>query len=58
MTENERILIRAIRESANPGKAIDVAVDILSRCVTGENMESIAASYGLTRTSNSCFERA
>lgn len=47
MRECERELLRIIQEAKDPGKAIDTAMDILSRCVAGESMESIAASYGL-----------
>ena len=33
MRECERELLRIIQESKDPGKAIDTAMDILSRCV-------------------------
>ena len=38
---------RELLEIKDPAKAIAIATDILSRCVAGESMESIAASYGL-----------
>ena len=47
MRDCERELLRIIQESKDPGKAIETAMAILSRCVAGERMESIAASYGL-----------
>ena len=47
MTHNEKQLIDMLRESPNPTKAMETAVDILTRCAAGENLESIAASYGL-----------
>lgn len=47
MRDCERELLEIIRESKDPAKAIIIATDILSRCVAGESMESIAASYGL-----------
>lgn len=47
MRECEIELFRVIRESEDPGKAIEIAINILSRCVAGESMESIAAGYGL-----------
>ena len=47
MRDCERELLEIVRESKDPGKAMDIATDILSRCVAGERMESIAASYGL-----------
>ena len=48
MRECDRELLRVIQESPNPEKALKVALDIVKRCVTGEEMESIAASYGLS----------
>lgn len=47
MRDCERELLEIIRESKDPAKAIIIDTDILSRCVAGESMESIAASYGL-----------
>lgn len=48
MRECEMELLRVIRESPDQEKAMEVALDIVSRCVAGEEMESIAASYGLS----------
>lgn len=48
MRECEMELLRVIQESPNPEKALKVALDIVQRCVAGEEMESIAASYGLS----------
>ena len=50
MTENEKELLRIIREANDPVKAWTVALDILTRCVAGESPESIAESYGLVKT--------
>ena len=50
MTENEKKLIRILREADDPIKAWEVMADILTRCVAGESIESIAASYGLKQT--------
>ena len=47
MRDCERELLQIIQEAKDPGKAIDTAMDILSRYVASESMESIAASYGL-----------
>jgi len=48
MRECDLELLRVIQEAPNPEKAMNVAMDILSRCVAGEDMESIAASYGIS----------
>lgn len=58
MRECEMELLRVIQEAPNPEKAMNVAMDILSRCVAGEDMESIAASYGIVMTADGRFERA
>ena len=50
MTENEMELIRIFREADDPVKALEVAMDMLTRCVAGKSIESIAASYGLKQT--------
>lgn len=47
MTNNELELIRMIRESADPAKAMVVAVDMMLRIIAGEDAQSIAASYGI-----------
>ena len=47
MNENEKELIRIFREADDPTKAAEVMMDMLTRCVAGESIESIAASYGL-----------
>lgn len=57
MTENEMEMIRIIRSSKDPAKAMEVALDMLSRCATGESMESIAASYGIMMTADGRFEK-
>lgn len=48
MRECDLELLRVIQEAPNPEKAMNVAMDILSRYVAGEDMESIAASYGIS----------
>lgn len=48
MRECELELLRVIQESPNPENTMKVALDIMSRCVAGEGMESIAASYGVS----------
>lgn len=58
MTENELELIRAIRESDDPAKAMETAMDMLSRFVAGESVESIAASYSLVQTATGSFVAA
>lgn len=58
MTEYEMELIRTIRNSKDPAQAMATAVDMITRCATGEDIESIAASYGLTMTADGRFERA
>ena len=50
MTENEKKLIRILREADDPIKAWEVMADILTRCVAGESIKSIAASYSLKQT--------
>ena len=47
MTHNETQLIEMLREAPDPTRAMETAVDILSRYAAGESLESIAASYGL-----------
>ena len=48
MRECDRELLRVIQESHNPEKALKVALELVQRCVAGEEMESIADSYGLS----------
>lgn len=50
MNENEKELIRIFREADDPTKAAEVMMDMLTRCVAGESIESIAESYGLVKT--------
>ena len=50
MTENEMELIRIFREVDDPVKALEVAMDMLTRCVAGESLDSIAESHGLVKT--------
>ena len=50
MTENEKELIRILREADDPAKAMAVAMDMLTRYVAGESLESIAESDGLVKT--------
>ena len=47
MTHNEKRLIEMLREAPDSAKAMETAVDILTRCAAGESLESIAASYTL-----------
>jgi hypothetical protein len=58
MTENEMELIRTIRNSKDPAKAMATAVDMIARFVAGESLEDIAASYGIVMTADGRFERA
>ena len=47
MSKNEIELIRTIRESADPAKAMEMAMTMLARIVAGESMGSVATSYGI-----------
>lgn len=47
MRECDLKLLRIIRESEDPAKAIVIAVDILQRVIAGEDEQSIAARYGV-----------
>ncbi len=47
MRECELELLRTIRDSEDPDKAIALAVDVLQRIIAGEDAQSIAASYGV-----------
>lgn len=47
MTDIETKVINMLRNSKEPGKAMDRAIDILTRMESGEGIESIAASYGV-----------
>lgn len=58
MTENEKELIRIIRNSKDPAKAMARVVDMIARFVAGESLEDIAASYGIAMTVDGRFERA
>ena len=58
MTENEKELIRIIRNAKDPAKAMVKAVEMITRFVAGESPEDIAASYGIVMTADGRFERA
>jgi hypothetical protein len=58
MTENEKELIRIIRNSKDPAKAMARVVDMIAKFVAGESLEDIAASYGIVMTADGRFERA
>ena len=58
MTENEMELLRIIREADDPTKVAEVMMDILTRCVAGESLEDVAASYGIVMTADGRFKRA
>ena len=58
MTENEKELIRIIRNSKDPAKAMARVVDMIAKFVAGESLEDIAASYGIVMTADVRFERA
>lgn len=45
--ERERELVRMIRESKDPEKAIEVAIDVFTRMLAGEEPASIMARYGI-----------
>ena len=47
VTENEMEVIRIIRESKDPVKAMYFALNTLTRLVAGESPDSIMASYGI-----------
>ena len=47
LTKNEMDLILAIRNSADPVKALEGTIDILLRFLDGESPNSIMASYGI-----------
>ena len=53
MTENEMELIRILREADDPVKALEVAMDVLTRYVAEKSIESISTSYGLEQTTTS-----
>ena len=57
MTENEKELIRIIRNSKDPAKAMARVVDMIAKFVAGESLEDIAASYGIEMTADGSFER-
>ena len=57
MTENEMELIRTIRNSKDPAKAMAKAEDMIARFVAGESLEDIAASYGIVMTADGRIER-
>lgn len=46
-TEHERELIRIIKDSADPERALVGMMDILTRYIAGESPKSIMASYGI-----------
>ena len=50
MTENEMEIIRILREADDPAKALETAMDILTRYLAGESIGSISASSGLEQT--------
>ncbi len=58
MTQNEIELIRLIRESADPAKTLVMAADIMQRLINGDDIQSIAASYGLIMTATGNFVKA
>ena len=57
MTENEKELIRIIRNSKDPAKVMARVVDMIAKFVAGESLEDIAASYGIVMTADGRFER-
>ena len=58
MTEFEMKLIRVIRESEDPAKTIEMITDMVCRLTAGEDVESIAASYGLVMDASGKFAKA
>ena len=58
MTENEKEVIRIIRNSKDPAKVMARVVDMIAKFVAGESLEDIAASYGIVMTADGRFERA
>lgn len=47
MTEFEIELIQTIREAEDPAKAMAMVVDMIQRLNAGEEVQSIARSYGI-----------
>lgn len=47
MNENEKEFIRIIQEAKNPAKAMAMVADMIRRLNAGEDVESIARSYGI-----------
>ena len=56
MTENEKELIRIIRNSKDPAKVMARVVDMIAKFVAGESLEDIAASYWIVMTAYGIFE--
>ena len=46
-TEKEREFLQLIRESKDPVKATEIAIDIIARVIAGEDGNSIMARYGV-----------
>ncbi len=47
MSKYELELICLIRDSRDPAKAMEIAVDVIQRVLSGESEASIMASYGM-----------
>ena len=47
MTAIEIDFIKAIRESPDPTKSMSMAIDVLTRMLTGESWESICIDYSI-----------
>ena len=46
-TEKEKEFMRLIRESKDPVKATEIAIDVITRVIAGEDGNSIMARYGI-----------
>ena len=57
MTEFEKKIIQYIRNANDPGLAMKTITDMVTRLLAGEDVDSIAASYGLVRSKDGRFER-
>ena len=47
MTEKDAKIICLIRESKDPDKAMEIALDLATRLLAGKSIESISASHGV-----------
>ena len=55
MTQNEEKFIELIQEARNSPKTMGIIIAMLARLAAGENIESVAARYGLEITATGKF---